>query len=183
MTMRRSPYAQFVDGVSVEEGRAAIETVTAAYPNTTIQDREEFVESQSAQLDLILNLIYGLLGLAIIIAAFGIANTLRLSTIERTKEIGLLRAVGMTRGQVQSTIRWEAVITALFGALLGVALGLFFGYAIIYALRDQGVSSFSVPVVALIVVVVLAAIVGLLASIVPSVRASRQNILEAIATG
>ncbi len=175
-------YATLAEGVSIEEGRAAIESVTAAYPNTTVQDREEFVESQTGQLDLILNLIYALLGLAIIIAAFGIANTMRLSTIERTREIGLLRAVGMTRGQVQSTIRWEAVITAVFGALLGVALGLFFGYAIIYALRDQGVSSFSVPVVALTTVVGLAAVVGLLASIVPSVRASRRNILEAIAT-
>lgn len=175
-------YVRLADGVSLEEGRTAIETVTDAFPNATVQDREEFVEGQSAQLDLILNLIFGLLGLAIIIAAFGIANTLRLSTIERTREIGLLRAVGMTRGQVQSTIRWEAVITALFGALLGVVLGLFFGYAIIYALRDQGVSSFSVPVLALTVVVVLAAVVGLLASIIPSVRASRQNILEAIAS-
>lgn len=175
-------YVRLAEGVSVEQGRAAIATKTADYPNTTIQDRDEFVESQSAQLDLILNLIYGLLGLAIIIAAFGIANTLRLSTIERTREIGLLRAVGMTRSQVQSTIRWEAVITALFGALLGVALGLFFGYAIIYALRDQGVNSFSVPVGALVVVVVLAALVGLLASIIPSVRASRLNILDAIAS-
>jgi putative ABC transport system permease protein len=122
------------------------------------------------------------LALAIIIAAFGIANTLRLSSIERTREIGLLRAVGMTQGQVQSTIRWEAVITALFGAVLGVILGLFFGYAIIYALRDQGVSSFSVPVISLAAVVLMAALVGILASIVPSVRASKLNILEAIAT-
>ncbi|MGI9597437.1 MAG: ABC transporter permease [Acidimicrobiales bacterium] len=174
-------YIKVADGVSIDAARTAIATVTDDYPNAEVQDRDEFVESQSASLDLILNLIYGLLGLAIIIAAFGIANTLRLSTIERTKEIGLLRAVGMTRAQVQSTIRWEAVITALFGAILGVALGLFFGYAIILALRDQGVSSFSIPVGALVVVVVLAALVGLLASIVPSVRASRLNILDAIA--
>ena len=129
-----------------------------------------------------LNLIFGLLALAIIIAAFGIANTLRLSTIERTREIGLLRAVGMTRSQVQATIRWEAVITAIFGAVLGIVLGLFFGYAIIFALRDQGVSTFSVPIGSLIVVMILAAIVGLVASIVPSIRASRMNILESIAT-
>jgi putative ABC transport system permease protein len=88
----------------------------------------------------------------------------------------------LTQGQVQSTIRWEAVITALFGAVLGVILGLFFGYAIIYALRDQGVSSFSVPVISLAAVVLMAALVGILASIVPSVRASKLNILEAIAT-
>ncbi len=174
-------FISLADGVTLEEARAALEPEVAAYPTVNIQDRDEFIESQTAQLDLILNLINGLLGLAIIIAAFGIANTLRLSTIERTREIGLLRAVGMVRPQVQSTIRWEAVITAVFGALLGVVLGLFFGYAIIFALRDQGVSSFSVPVVSLIVVVVLAAIVGLLASIIPAIRASRLNILEAIA--
>ena len=178
-------FASFVlleDGVRVEQARPAITTVTDAYPNAVVQDRNEYIDNQSASLDQLLGLIYGLLGLAIIEAAFGIANTLRLSTIERTREIGLLRAVGMTRGQVQSTIRWEAVITALFGAALGIVLGLFFGYAIIYALRDQGVSSFDVPIVQLAIVVVLAAIVGLLASIVPSIRASRLNILDAIAT-
>jgi putative ABC transport system permease protein len=178
-------FASFVrleDGVSVEQARPAITAVTDAYPNAVVQDRDEYIDNQSASLDQLLGLIYGLLGLAIIVAAFGIANTLRLSTIERTREIGLLRAVGMTRGQVQSTIRWEAVITALFGAVLGIVLGLFFGYAIIYALRDQGVSSFDVPVIQLAIVVVLAAVVGLLASIVPSIRASRLNILDAIAT-
>lgn len=175
-------YALLADGVSVEEGRAAIEELTTAYPTTEVQDRAEFVESQTGQLDAILGLILGLLGLAVIIAAFGIANTLRLSTIERTREIGLLRAVGMSRGQVQRTIILESIITAIFGAVLGIVLGLFFGYAIIYALRDQGVNSFSVPVLALILVLVLGAVVGLVASIVPAIRASRLNILEAIAT-
>ncbi|MEM7325177.1 MAG: FtsX-like permease family protein [Actinomycetota bacterium] len=175
-------YAQLADGVSVEEGRAAVEALTAAYPNTEVQDRAEFVESQTGQLDAILGLILGLLGLAVIIAAFGIANTLRLSTIERTREIGLLRAVGMSRGQVQRTIILESIITAVFGAVLGIILGLFFGYAIIYALRDQGVNSFSVPGLALLLVLVLGAVVGLVASIVPAIRASRLNILEAIAT-
>ncbi|MGH1491841.1 MAG: ABC transporter permease [Acidimicrobiales bacterium] len=177
-----STYVKIADGVSVEEARTAMTPFTEVYPNATIQDRDEFVEAQAGSIDLLLNLIYGLLGLAIIIAAFGIANTLRLSTIERTREIGLLRAVGMTRSQVRSTIRWEAVITALFGAILGVILGLFFGYAIIYALRDQGVGSFSVPVGALAVVVVMAALVGLLSSIIPSIRASKLNILEAVAS-
>jgi putative ABC transport system permease protein len=175
-------FVLLADGVSVEEARSAIAAVTDAYPNVEVQDRSEYIENQTAGLDQVLGLIYGLLGLAIVIAAFGIANTLRLSTIERTREIGLLRAVGMTRSQVQSTIRWEAVITALFGAALGVVLGLFFGYAIIYALRDQGVSSFDVPVIQLAIVVVLAALVGLVSSIVPSIRASRLNILQAIAT-
>jgi putative ABC transport system permease protein len=175
-------YVLLKDGVTIEQARPSIEAVADAYPNVKVQDRQEYVDNQTAGLDQLLGLIYGLLGLAIIIAAFGIANTLRLSTIERTREIGLLRAVGMSRGQVRSAIRWEAVITALFGAVLGVVLGLFFGYAIIYALRDLGVSSFDVPVVQLVIVVVLAAIVGLVSSIVPAFRASRLNILDAIAT-
>lgn len=175
-------FAILADGVTVEDARSAILGAAEAYPNVEVQDRDEYIEAQSAGLDQILGLIYGLLALAIVIAAFGIANTLRLSTIERTREIGLLRAVGMTRSQVQSTIRWESVITALFGALLGVILGLFFGYAIIYALRDQGVTRFDIPIVQLVFVVILAALVGLLASIIPSIRASRLNILEAIAT-
>ncbi|MCP3988221.1 MAG: FtsX-like permease family protein [Actinomycetia bacterium] len=175
-------YVGLAGGVSIDEARVAISTAAEAYPNATVQDRDEYIETQSASLDILLNMIYGLLGLAIIIAAFGIANTLRLSTIERTREIGLLRAVGMSRSQVQATIRWEAVITALFGAVLGVIVGLFFGYAIIFALRDEGVSTFSAPVGSLAVVVVLAALVGLVASIIPSIRASRLNILEAIAT-
>lgn len=177
-----SSFVLLADGVTIEAARDAVLSVTDAYPNAVVRDREEYIDNQTASLDQLLGLIYGLLALAIIVAAFGIANTLRLSTIERTREIGLLRAVGMTRSQVQSTIRWEAVITALFGAVLGVVLGLFFGYAIIYALRDQGVSTFDVPVVQLVVVMVLAAIVGLVSSIVPSVRASRLDILQAIAT-
>ena len=175
-------YVEIEDGSTIEGVRPLIDEAAAAFPNATVQDRDEYIEAQSATLDQLLGLIYGLLGLAVIIAAFGIANTLRLSVIERTKEIGLLRAVGMTQKQVRSTIRWEAVITALFGAVLGVTLGLFFGYAIVYALRDEGVTSFTVPVTALIIVVVLAAIVGVISAIVPARRASRLNILESIAS-
>lgn len=175
-------FVKLKSGVSIEQARPAIKAVTDVYPNVKLQSRQEYIDSQTASLNQLLGLIYGLLFLAIIVAAFGIANTMRLSTIERTREIGLLRAVGMTRGQVRSTIRWEAVITALFGAVLGIILGLFFGYAIIYALRNQGVTSFSVPVPQLVVVVILAAVVGMLSSIVPSIRASRLNILEAVAT-
>jgi putative ABC transport system permease protein len=176
-------YVRVADGFTIEEVRPAIDAAAADYPNVTVQDREEYIETQSASLDQLLGLIYGLLGLAVIIAAFGIANTLRLSVIERTHEIGLLRAVGMTQGQVRSTIRWEAVITALFGAVLGIVLGLFFGYAIVYALRDQGVTSFSVPIPALVVVVVLAALVGVVSAILPARRAARLDILESIASG
>lgn len=175
-------YVRLADGTTIDDVRPAIDAAAADYPNVTVQDRQEYIDAQSASLDQLLGLIYGLLGLAVIIAAFGIANTLRLSVIERTREIGLLRAVGMTQGQVRSTIRWEAVITALFGAVLGVVLGLFFGYAIVYALRDEGVTSFTVPIPALIVVVVLAAVVGVVSAILPARRAARLNILESIAS-
>ena len=175
-------YVDLADGVTIDEAEPAILAIADDYANAEVQDRDEYIESQSESLDQILVLIYALLGLAVIIAAFGIANTLRLSVIERTKEIGLLRAVGMTQGQVRSTIRWEAVITALFGAVLGVVLGLFFGYAIVYALRDEGVTSFTVPWFALFIVMVVAAIVGVVSAILPSIRASRLNILESIAT-
>lgn len=175
-------YIELADGVTIESARTAIDAIAVAYPNADVQDRQEYIDTQSASLDQLLGLIYGLLGLAVIIAAFGIANTLRLSVIERTREIGLLRAVGMTRGQIRSTIRWEAVITALFGAVLGVILGLFFGYALIFALRDEGVTSLSVPIVPLLIVTILAAFIGVVASVLPARRASRLNILEAIAT-
>jgi putative ABC transport system permease protein len=175
-------FVLLADGVGIEQARPAIEAVTDRYPNATLQDRDEYVEAQAATIDILLNLIYGLLGLAVIIAAFGITNTLRLSVIERTREIGLLRAVGMTRSQIRSTIRWEAVITALLGAVQGVVIGLALGYAVIFALRDEGIETFSVPSGSLIIIVLLAAAIGVLAAIRPARRAARLDILESIAT-
>ncbi len=175
-------FVVLADGVSIDEARPAIEAVAAAYPNADVLDREQYIESQGEALNQIVQLIYGLLALAVIIAAFGIANTLRLSVIERTREIGLLRAIGMTQGQIRSTIRSEAVITAVLGAVQGILLGLFFGYAIVYALRDQGEIAFSVPIVSLIVMLILAIAIGIISSLVPAYRASRLNVLESIAT-
>jgi putative ABC transport system permease protein len=112
----------------------------------------------------------------------GIANTLALSIAERHREVGLLRAVGTTRPQLRSTIRWEAVIIALQGTLLGLVIGVFFGWALVSALHDQGVTLFQVPVLSLLVVVVLAALAGALAAIPPSRRAAKLDVLRAVVT-
>ena len=128
-----------------------------------------------------LGLVYALLTLAIIIALLGIGNTLALSIFERTRELGLLRAVGMTRAQLRKTIRWESVLIALQGTVLGLVIGVFFGWALVTALADQGVDQFTIPVVSLIIVAVIAALAGVAAAISPSRRASKLNILQAIA--
>jgi putative ABC transport system permease protein len=130
----------------------------------------------------LLALIYALLGLAILIALLGIANTLALSIAERTREVGLLRAVGMTRPQLRSMIRWEAVIIALQGTLLGLVIGIFFGWALVTALRDQGITVFNLPVTSLLIVVLLAAFAGALAAVPPSRRAAKLDVLRAVVT-
>lgn len=175
-------YATLAPGVSVTQGRAAIEAVTANYPNAKVQDREQYKKAQTAQINPLLALIYVLLLLAVIIALLGIANTLGLSIVERTRELGLLRAVGMTRRQMRSMIRWESVLIALFGTLGGLGVGLFFGWALVHALADQGFNVFRIPVVSLAVISILAALVGVVAAAVPARRAARLDVLRAIAT-
>jgi putative ABC transport system permease protein len=169
-------------GVSDAQLRTAVESVTKAYPNATVQDRQGYKDSTAKQVDQILNFIYVMLALAIIIALIGIANTLALSIFERTRELGLLRAVGMTRSQLRSTVRWESVIIALFGTVLGLAIGLFFGWSLVKALNDQGINILRIPVGSLAIVTVLAALAGVAAAILPARRASKLNVLDAIAT-
>jgi putative ABC transport system permease protein len=120
--------------------------------------------------------------LAIIIAFLGIANTIALSVLERTRELGLLRAVGMRRRQVRSAVRWESAIISLFGTVLGLAVGLLGGWAITRSLRDEGFEAFAIPWGALIAIAVIAGFLGLAAALVPAWRASRMNVLEAINT-
>jgi len=122
------------------------------------------------------------LALAIVIALLGIGNTLALSIYERTHELGLLRAVGMTRAQLKSTIRWESVIIALQGTLLGLAVGVFFGWAFVLALKDQGIDVFRVPVVNLAIVVALGGLAGVAAAVLPGRRAAHLNVLRAVVT-
>jgi putative ABC transport system permease protein len=169
-------------GVTAEEGRAAIEPLLKNYPTAQLMDQAAYKKDQEAQIDTVVNLIYGLLLLAIIIAVIGIANTLALSVHERTREIGLLRAVGMTRSQIRSAVRWESVIIALLGTVLGLALGLFFGWAIVESLRAKGFSRFAAAPTQLAVVVLLAAVVGIVAAWLPARRAAKLDILRAIDT-
>ena len=152
------------------------------YPGPELQTREQFKASQAAQINQLLNLVYVLLFFAIVIALFGIANTLGLSIIERTHELGLLRAVGMSRKQLRQTVRWESVIIALLGTVLGLAIGVAFVWALVRSLSDQGIDKFSVAPVQLVVIVVLAALFGIVAAAWPARRAARLDILRSIQT-
>jgi putative ABC transport system permease protein len=147
-----------------------------------VQTADEYVASVAGQVDQMLVAIYVLLVLAIVIALMGIANTLSLSIHERTRELGLLRAVGQTRRQVRSMVRGEAATVALFGTVGGVLLGVFLGWAMVDTLASEGFTSFAIPTGPLAVVLALGALVGVVAAIRPARRAARQDILEAIAT-
>jgi putative ABC transport system permease protein len=174
-------YIKKAPGVSTAAALAAVEQVAKEYPGIKVLDQEGFKAQQGQQVDTVLGLVYALLTLAIVIALLGIGNTLALSIFERTRELGLLRAVGMTRAQLRRTIRWESVLIALQGTALGLVIGIFFGWALVTALADQGIDQFTIPVVNLIVVAVIAALAGVVAAIAPSRRASKLNILQAIA--
>jgi putative ABC transport system permease protein len=174
-------YVKLASGVPAQTGRHAIDAVLSSYPTAKLLDRTEYKNQQVAQIDQLLNLVYGLLGLALGIALIGIANTLALSIYERTHELGLVRAIGMTRAQLRSTVRLESVIIALLGAAEGLAIGTVFGVAIVAALRSQGVSHLSIPVAQLVVVAFLAGLAGVLAAVGPARRAARLDILRAIA--
>ena len=139
-------------------------------------------QTRAKPIQQMLSLVYALLALAILIALLGIGNTLALSIFERTRELGVMRAVGMTRHQLRAMIRWESVIIALQGTVLGLLIGVFFGWALVLAMRSQGITEFSVPVLNLVIVVVLAALAGAAAAIWPSRRAAKLNILRAIVT-
>jgi len=162
--------------------RPGLEAVLKKYPQGKLQTAAEFKKAQAKQFSQFVNLIYALLLMAIIIAVFGIAITLALSIFERTHEIGLLRAVGMGSGQVWGTVEWEAVIIALFGTLLGLVIALFFGWSLVKALNDQGFTQFAVAPVRLAIIVIIGAFFGTIAALYPGWRASKMNVLEAIAT-
>ncbi|HYP55852.1 MAG TPA: FtsX-like permease family protein, partial [Solirubrobacterales bacterium] len=149
------------------------------FPVVAVRNQQELKENQESQINQLLRLIYALLALAVIVSLFGIANTLALSIHERTRELGMLRAIGMSRRQVRTMIRYEAVITALIGALLGMVIGVIFAALIAQPLRDEGFV-LSYPIGTLVLLLVFAAIAGVLAAIAPARRASRLKVLEAL---
>ncbi|MEO2155236.1 MAG: FtsX-like permease family protein [Acidimicrobiales bacterium] len=170
----------FPDGASATDSRSAVEVVTDEYPQVRVEDRTEFKEAQEAQLDQLLSIIQVFLGLSLFIAVLGITNTLALSVYERTRELGLLRAIGMTRRQLRRMVRWEAVIIALFGGLLGVGMGVLFGLAVIAAIPETFVDIVSIPYSSLLGYLVVSGLFGMLAAILPARRAARLNVLDAI---
>ncbi|MDJ0925671.1 MAG: FtsX-like permease family protein [Acidimicrobiia bacterium] len=173
--------AKAADGVALEDSRAAIEAAAVDYPNVEVRDQAEYRQSQEDQVNQLLVMFNALLILAVIIAVFGIANTLALSIFERTREIGLLRAVGMSRRQTKRMIRWEAIIVAIIGAALGIVVGLFFGIVVTAAMGAQGIDVLSIPSVQIFGLIIFGAVAGLLAAMLPARRAAKLNILEAIA--
>jgi putative ABC transport system permease protein len=175
-------YIGATEGTTAEQSREALETALAEYPNAELQDQAQFKQSITSEIDKMLNLIYGLLALAVIIALIGIANTLALSVHERTREVGLLRAVGMTRGQLKAAIRWESVMIALLGTALGAVIAVGGAWGIVQAMGTAGVTAFKVPVVQMAAIVGLAAFAGVLAALGPARRAAKLNVLDAIAT-
>jgi putative ABC transport system permease protein len=167
-------------GVDVEQLRAAVASVADAYPLAEVQDRDEYAAAMGSKVDMLVNLMYALLALAVVIALLGIANTLALSLFERTRELGLLRAVGMTRRQLRAAVRYESVIMALFGTTLGLVIGTAFGWAVVRALRAEGLTAFALPVGPLAVVTLVGVVAGVLAAVVPARRAARLDVLGAI---
>jgi putative ABC transport system permease protein len=161
------------------DSTAALDRALAAFPDAKLQTGEEFIDSRTAWLNDVMSLFYVLLALSVIVSLFGMVNTLVLAVFERTREVGMLRAVGMTRRQVRRMIRHEAVTTALIGAALGIPLGVALGALVTQSMSEYGVS-FALPVGPLVAFTIVAVVAGVLAAIVPARRASRLNVLEAL---
>jgi len=168
------------DGIEVTNAKEAARKALEGYPQLDVQDKGDLFNTAEQQIDQILGLFWGLLGFAINIAVLGITNTLMLSISERTKELGMLRAIGMTRSQMRRMIRYESIIIALFGAVLGVAMGAFFAWALIRALASEGITSYVVPVGQILLYFALAIVAGIIAAALPARKAARMNILKAI---
>ncbi|MEU2564562.1 FtsX-like permease family protein [Streptomyces longispororuber] len=174
-------YVNAAEGTGAEALRDRLDAALDPYPQVQVRDQADYKKLIREQIAVMLYLVYALLGLAIIIAVLGVVNTLALSVVERTREIGLLRAIGLARRQLRRMIRLESVVIAVFGAVLGIALGLVWGVSTQQVLALQGLKAFAVPWSTVVAVVVGSVVVGIVAALLPALRASRMNVLEAIA--
>jgi putative ABC transport system permease protein len=174
----------FVDvasGVDPAQARQKVEDGLKGYPGVEVSDQQEFKQQELAAVDQVFGIVYGLLFLSVFISLFGIVNTLGLSIYERVRELGLLRAVGMSRRQVKRMVRVEAVIIAVLGAVLGLVVGILFGWAMQQALANVGIDRLAIPAGQLVLFLIAAALLGVVAAIWPARRAAKLNVLEAIA--
>jgi putative ABC transport system permease protein len=176
-------YVKAAPGVSAAAARAAVQRVADDYGSATVRDRAEGGKQIVDQFNKFLGFVYAMLALAVLIALMGIANTVSLSIVERTREIGLLRAVGMSRPHVRGMVRWEAALVGAFGAVMGLAQGMFLGWSLVFAISQQvETARFIVPWTQLGVIVAVAATAGVVAALLPARRAARLDVLDAIAT-
>ncbi len=175
-------FVRAVRGADLPELRGQLTDLVRPYLIVAVQDRAEFAAAQGASINTLINLLYVLLLFSVIVAVLGIINTLALSVFERTREIGLLRAIGLRRRQLSAMITIEAVTTAVFGAVLGTALGLGLGVALQRGLVSQGLTSLAIPWALILTMLVVSGLVGVLAGVLPALRAMRLNILQAIAS-
>jgi putative ABC transport system permease protein len=174
-------FLQYAPGIDQATARTKVEAlVTQNYPSVQVNNQEETKQEYIKQVDQLFAIVYVLLILSVLISAFGIVNTLGLSIYERIRELGLLRAVGMSKRQVKRMVRVEAVIIAVLGAVLGLAVGILFGWALQQALSDLGIDRLAIPVGQLIIMLVVAALIGVVAAIWPARRAAKLDILQAI---
>ncbi len=169
------------EGIKVQEVRPQLDEVVINYPEAVLQDRTEYQETIEGRIDTLLVTVNALVGFAVIIAVLGIVNTLMLSVFERTREIGLLRAVGMTRRQTRRMIRWEAIIIAVFGGVLGILVGTLLGFIAVQAMPESFITDFGIPVGNFVFILIMCIVAGVLAAILPARRAARLNVLDAIA--
>ena len=166
----------------VDAALPGLKAVTDTVPGAKVQNLNEYKKAQTDQVNQFLQIVYVLLALALIIAIVGVVNTLLLSVYERTRELGLLRAVGMSRRQVRSTIRLESVIISLMGTFIGLVIGIIFGWALVSALADEGITSFAIPWSQLVIIVIIAILAGVGAALYPARRAARLDVLQAISS-
>jgi len=174
-------FVRLTGGTTVDQVLPQLKALVADSPEVSASDRSSYIDQQVSDFDTIITMVQVLLALAILIAVLGVVNTLALSVLERTRELGLLRAVGLGRGQTMRMVTVEAVVISVFGALLGVVVGAGLGTAVVHALHDDGIDQLVLPWGGMALYLVLAALVGVLAAVLPSIRAARINVLTAIA--